>query len=253
VALGAADTTAQRITNAYAIMANNGRALTPTVIDLVQDRRGRVLFRADTRPCEGCNAPDWDGRPMPRPPLRTRQVMDPMTAYQVVHMLEGVVQRGTATSLRDLNRPLFGKTGTTTGPTNVWFVGGSAQIVAGVYLGYDRPRPMGGWAQGGRVAAPIFRQFAQIAFQGMPVLPFRAPQGIRMVPIDRRTGRRAPVWPGTDPRAAVIWEAFAPESEPRRTATREEIAQAPRLTTRRTQPRGDRRDSDFLQSQGGIY
>ena len=112
---------------------------------------------------------------MPRPPLRTRQVMDPMTAYQVVHMLEGVVQRGTATILRDLGRPIFGKTGTTTGPTNVWFVGGSAQIVAGVYLGYDRPRPMGGWAQGGRVAAPIFRQFAQTAFQGMPVLPFRAP------------------------------------------------------------------------------
>lgn len=253
VALGAADTTAQRITNAYAILANQGRAQTSTVIDLVQDRRGRVLFRADTRPCEGCNTADWDGRPMPRPPLRTRQVMDAMTAYQVVHMLEGVVQRGTATVLRDLNRPIFGKTGTTTGPTNVWFVGGSAQIVAGVYLGYDRPRPMGGWAQGGRVAAPIFRQFAQTAFQGMPVLPFRAPTGIRMVPIDRRTGRRAPVWPGLDPRGAVIWEAFRPESEPRRTSTQEEIAQSPRQTTRRAAASNDRRDSDFLQKQGGIY
>ena len=253
VALGAADTTAQRITNAYAILANQGRAQTSTVIDLVQDRRGRVIFRADTRPCEGCNGPDWDGRPMPRPPLRTRQVMDAMTAYQVVHMLEGVVQRGTATVLRDLNRPIFGKTGTTTGPTNVWFVGGSAQIVAGVYLGYDRPRPMGGWAQGGRVAAPIFRQFAQTAFQGMPVLPFRAPAGIRMVPIDRRTGRRAPVWPGLDPRSAVIWEAFRPESEPRRTSTEEEIAQSPRQTTRRAATSTDRRDSDFLQKQGGIY
>ena len=192
---------------------------------------------------------------MPRPPLRTRQVMDPMTAYQVVHMLEGVVQRGTATLLRDLGRPIFGKTGTTTGPTNVWFVGGSAQIVAGVYLGYDRPRPMGGWAQGGRVAAPIFRQFAQTAFQGMPVLPFRAPAGIRMVPIDRRTGRRAPVWPGLDPRAAVIWEAFRPESEPRRTVDRggdrpERRARPPAAPPR---TRADRRDSDFLQSQGGIY
>lgn len=253
VALGAGDTTAMRITNAYAIFANQGRALTPTVIDYVQDRRGRVIFRADTRPCEGCDAADWDGRPMPRPPLRTRQVMDPMTSYQIVHMLEGVVQRGTATSLRDLNRPIFGKTGTTTGPTNVWFVGGSAQIVAGVYLGYDRPRPMGGWAQGGRVAAPIFRQFARTAFEGMPVLPFRAPQGIRMVPIDRRTGHRAPVWPGTDPRAAVIWEAFRPESEPRRTATREEVAEGPRRAAPQTAARTDRRDSDFLQSQGGIY
>ncbi len=127
-----------KMTNAFAILANQGRAVTPTLIDYVQDRSGRVIYRADTRPCEGCNAPDWDGRPMPRPPLRTRQVVDPMTAYQVVHMLEGVVQRGTATILRDLNRPIFGKTGTTTGPTNVWFVGGSQQIVAGVYMGFDR-------------------------------------------------------------------------------------------------------------------
>ncbi|MBX3560214.1 MAG: PBP1A family penicillin-binding protein [Sphingomonas sp.] len=252
ISLGAGDTTAMALTNAYAIMANQGRAVEPTLIDYVQDRRGRVIWRADTRPCEGCNAPDWDGRPMPRPPLRTRQVMDPMTAYQVVHMLEGVVQRGTATILRDLNRPLFGKTGTTTGPTNVWFVGGSQQIVAGVYMGFDRPRSMGGYAQGGTLAAPIFRQFAREAFEGMPVLPFRAPQGIRMVPIDRRTGRRAfGLWPGTDPRAAVIWEAFKPESEPRRTATREEIT-AP-TETRRASNGGERRDSDFLQSQGGIY
>ncbi len=252
ISLGAGDTTALALTNAYAIMANQGRAIDPTLIDYVQDRRGRVIWRADTRPCEGCNAPDWDGRPMPRPPLRTRQVMDPMTAYQVVHMLEGVVQRGTATILRDLGRPLFGKTGTTTGPTNVWFVGGSQQIVAGVYMGFDRPRPMGGYAQGGTLAAPIFRQFARTAFEGMPVIPFRAPQGIRMVPIDRRTGRRAfGLWPGTDPRAAVIWEAFKPESEPRRTATREEIT-AP-TETRRASNGGERRDSDFLQSQGGIY
>ncbi|MDQ8755752.1 PBP1A family penicillin-binding protein [Sphingosinicella sp. LHD-64] len=255
ISLGAGDTTALRLTNAYAILANQGRAVTPTVIDYVQDRRGQVIWRADTRPCEGCNAADWNGRPMPRPPLRTRQVIDAMTAYQVVHMLEGVVQRGTATILRDLDRPLFGKTGTTSGPTNVWFVGGSQQVVAGVYMGFDRPRPMGGYAQGGTLAAPIFRQFARQAFEGMPVIPFRAPQGIRMVPIDRRSGRRAfGLWPGTDPRAAVIWEAFKPESEPRRTATREDIDRgARREAARQNAVRTDRRDSDFLQSQGGIY
>jgi penicillin-binding protein 1A len=255
LALGAGDTTAMRLTNAFAILANQGRAVTPTLIDYVQDRRGRVIWRADTRPCEGCNARDWDGRPMPRPPLRTRQLVDPLTAYQVVHMLEGVVQRGTATVLRDLNRPLFGKTGTTSGPTNVWFVGGSAEIVAGVYMGFDQPRPMGHYAQGGRLAAPIFRQFAQIAFEGMPVVPFRAPQGIRMVRIDRRSGRRVyGEWPGTDPRAAVIWEAFKPESEPRRTVTRDQIdlAAAP-APPRQVAARTDRRDSDFLQSRGGIY
>jgi penicillin-binding protein 1A len=218
-----------RMTNAFAMLANQGRELRPSLIDYVQDRNGRVIYRADNRPCEGCNAPDWNGRPMPRPPIRTRQLLDPMTAYQVVHMLEGVVERGTATSLRALERPLFGKTGTTTGPTNVWFVGGSADIVAGVYIGFDQPRPMGHSAQGGTVAAPIFRQFAQTAFQGMPVVPFRAPAGIRMVRIDRRSGHRVfGEWPGEDPRAAVIWEAFRPESEPRRTLRRDEAISAER-------------------------
>jgi penicillin-binding protein 1A len=257
VSLGAGDTTVMRMTNAFAILANQGREVRPTLIDYVQDRHGRVIHRADTRPCEGCNAPDWDGRPMPRPPLRTRQVIDPMTAYQVVHMLEGVVERGTATSLRDLNRPLFGKTGTSTGPTNVWFVGGSQQVVAGVYMGFDQPRPMGGYAQGGTLAAPIFRQFARTAFEGMPVVPFRAPAGIRMVRIDRRSGNRVfGAWPTDEPRAAVIWEAFKPESEPRRTIRRDEIvsdAQAAARTAPAAARRSQTRDSEFLQREGGIY
>jgi penicillin-binding protein 1A len=255
IALGAGDTTVEKMVNAFATFANQGRALTPTVIDYVQDRHGRVIWRADTRPCEGCNAPDWNGRPMPRPPLRTRQVVDAMTAYQVVHMLEGVVQRGTATILRDLGRPLFGKTGTTTGPTNVWFIGGSQQIVAGVYMGFDRPRPMGGYAQGGTIAAPIFRQFARSAFEGMPVLPFRAPTNIRMVRIDRRSGQRVyGAWPTNDPRAAIIWEAFKPESEPRRAIERAAVETNARRAAPAAGPAaGDRRDSDFLQREGGIY
>ena len=114
---------------------------------------------------------------MPRPPSRTRQLLDPMAAFQMVHIMEGVIQRGTATVLRDLNRPLFGKTGTTTGPTNVWFVGGTPDIVAGVYLGYDQPRPLGGYAQGGRIAAPIFKQWAQTALKDQPKVPFVAPPG----------------------------------------------------------------------------
>jgi penicillin-binding protein 1A len=255
IAIGAGDTTVMRMVNAFATFANQGRALTPTLIDYIQDRRGHVIWRADTRPCDGCNAPDWNGRPMPRPPLRTRQVVDPLTAYQVVHMLEGVVQRGTATVLRDLNRPLFGKTGTTNGPTNVWFIGGSQDIVGGVYVGYDQPRPMGSWAQGGRIAAPIFRQFAQIAFRDMPVVPFRAPPGIRMVRIDRRSGRRVyGEWPGTDVHAAVIWEAFKPESEPRRTVARDELdLTRQNRPTRVAEGDGSNRDSEFLQREGGIY
>ena len=115
-----------------------------------------------------------------------------MAAFQMVHIMEGVIQRGTATVLRDLNRPLFGKTGTTNGPTNVWFVGGTPDIVAGVYLGYDQPRPMGGYAQGGRIAAPIFKQWAQTALKDQPKVPFVAPPGIRWVR-DRPRDRQARV------------------------------------------------------------
>jgi penicillin-binding protein 1A len=261
IALGAGDTTVMKMTNAFAIIANNGKALRPTLVDYVQDRSGKVIYRADTRPCEGCNAPDWDGKPMPRPPLRTKQLMDPMTAYQMVHMLEGVVQRGTAQRLRDLGRPLFGKTGTTNGPTDVWFVGGSADVVAGIYMGYDQPRSMGGYAQGGTLAAPVFKQFALAAMKDMPIVQFRAPAGIRMVRIDRRSGRKVfGAWPTDEPKAAVIWEAFKPESEPRRSIRREQIAdrsalmEAAERAQRAASIRADqRRDSDFLQREGGIY
>jgi penicillin-binding protein 1A len=220
IALGAGDTTVLKLVNAYAILANQGRAVKPTMIDYVQDRTGRVIFRTDNR-CQvmtNCNGPDWDGKGMPRPPSRDRQILDPMAAFQMVHILEGVVERGTATVLRDLDRPLFGKTGTTSGPTNVWFVGGTPEVVAGVYLGYDKPRNMGGYAQGGRIAAPIFKDFAQVAFKDLPKVPFVAPTGIRWVRIDRASGRRVfgsfPVQ--EDPKSAVIWEAFQPQTEPRR-------------------------------------
>jgi penicillin-binding protein 1A len=267
IALGAGDTTVMKLTNAYAVLANNGREVRPTIIDFIQDRNGKVIFRTDNR-CEvmeGCNAPDWNGQGMPRPPVRARQLIEPQAAYQMVHILEGVVERGTATTLRDLNRPLFGKTGTTTGPTNVWFVGGTPDVVSGIYLGYDRPRPMGGYAQGGRVAAPVYKQFAQIALKDAPKTPFVAPPGIRMVRIDRVSGRRVfGSFPTTeDPKSSVIWEAFQPETEPRRSFRREDRASAgdeaaksatkkPRIARAKpsnSRPPGD----DFLQRQGGIY
>jgi penicillin-binding protein 1A len=222
-ALGAGDTTVLRLTNAYAILANQGRSVKPTTIDYVQDRTGKVIYRTDNR-CAvmgNCNAPDWDGKAMPRPPNRTRQLLDPMAAFQMVHIMEGVIQRGTATVLRDLNRPLFGKTGTTNGPTNVWFVGGTPDIVAGVYLGYDQPKPLGGWAQGGRISAPIWKQWALAALKNQPKVPFVAPPGIRWVRIDRASGKAVyGVFPTDhDPKAAVIWEAFQPQTEPRRSYT----------------------------------
>jgi penicillin-binding protein 1A len=276
IALGAGDTTVLKLTNAYAILANNGRSVTPTLIDYVQDRNGKVVYRTDNR-CQvmaddnggACNAPDWDGKAMPRPPSRQRQLLDAQAAYQMVHIMEGVIERGTAVVLRDLDRPMFGKTGTTSGPTNVWFIGGTPDVVSGVYLGYDQPRPMGHGAQGGRIAAPVFKQFAQVAFANMPKVPFVAPPGIRMVRIDRTTGKRVfGSFPTVvDPKSSVIWEAFQPETEPRRSfrrsvelakgedddATAQQAVARPARKPRPAQPRAPADSGEFLQRQGGIY
>ncbi|MBJ7443827.1 MAG: transglycosylase domain-containing protein [Sphingobium sp.] len=254
-ALGAGETTVERMVNAYATLANQGRQFPSRVMDYVQDRRGKVIWPERWRACEGCNAANWDGKPMPRFGFEGKQVMNPMTAYQVVHITEGVVQRGTATVLADLNRPLFGKTGTTNGPTNVWFVGGSPDLVAGVYIGYDQPRSLGGWAQGGRIAAPIWKAAMAPILETMPKTPFVAPAGIRMVAIDRRSGKRVyGAWPTSEPKAAVIWEAFKPESEPRRTIRKEEAEEQAKVAATRAAARTRARtDSEFLSDQGGIY
>ena len=193
--------------------------------------------------------------------------MDPRTAYQVVHMLEGVVQRGTAVRLRALDMPLFGKTGTTSGPRDVWFVGGSPDIVAGVYMGFDKPRPMGGYAQGGRLAAPIFQQVVEETRDRWSETPFRAPAGVRMVRVDRRSGRKVFAGnPGGDPKSAIIWEAFKPDTEPRRTIHQDEIDAKERVLALIERVRASRSTaaaaavqrrtstpSDFIEQQGGIY
>lgn len=142
-ALGSEETTVSKIVSAYAALANHGRLNDPTVIDYVQDRRGKVIWRADERACRGCNMAEWDGEAMPRFGLKGRQAMDARTAFQTMFMLEGVVTRGTATVLNSLDLPLFGKTGTTSGPKDVWFIGGTQQMIAGAYLGFDTPKNLG--------------------------------------------------------------------------------------------------------------
>lgn len=264
-ALGAGDTTVAKMVNAYAALANWGRQHEGTVIDYVQDRRGKVIFRSDKRDCTGCNMPEWDGQPMPRFEPGGRQVLDPRTAFQVVHMLQGVVTRGTAVRLRSLGLPLFGKTGTTNGPTNAWFVGGTPDIVAGMYVGFDQPRNLGGWVQGGNTAAPIMKQFIEETRDRWTSDDFIAPPGIRMVKIDRRTGKRVfEGAPGDDPKAAVIWEAFKPDTEPSRSTRSDQLAaerseilaliQRARqgVSGDRTEGRDDQ-PSDFVEDQGGIY
>jgi penicillin-binding protein 1A len=252
IALGAGETTPMKLVNAYSILMNNGKKVEPILFDLVTDRQGKPLFRADPRPCESCNSSQWQGQPMPRPADTRPQVMDARTAYQVTHMMEGVIQRGTAVALRPLGVPIAGKTGTTTGPKDVWFVGGTPNFVAGLYIGFDTPRRMGG-LQGGTFAAPIWKRFYEQAFKDNPpeADPFIAPSGVRMVRIDRRSGRRVyGAWPGQDAKSAVIWEAFKPESEPRRIYRTADDLKA----LQPVQPKARvKSDSDFLRQQGGIY
>lgn len=264
-ALGAGDTTVLRMVNGYAALANNGVQHDPTFIDYVQDRNGKVIWRADKRRCLRCNMAQWDGKPMPRLTPRGRQVMDPGAAYQTVHMLEGVVTRGTAVVLRDLGLPLFGKTGTTTGPTDVWFVGGAPNLIAGVYLGYDRPRSLGGYAQGGRVAAPMFKQLVQETRPRWSTTPFIAPAGIRMVRVDRTSGKRVyGAEAGNDPKASVIWEAFRADTEPPRTTRTDDliskrdqvvamIRRIRQLRTTREAHAARGETQDFVEEQGGLY
>lgn len=252
ISLGAGDTTVEAMVNAFAVIANQGRWHAPSLIDFVQDRHGKVIWPDNWRPCEGCNMPDWNGRPMPRPRVKGRQVIDPVSAYQMVHITEGVIKRGTGVRLRSMDRPMMGKTGTTNGPTNVWFIGGVPQMMAGLYVGYDSPRSLGGYAQGATIAIPIFKQFAEKAFADLPKEQFRAPPGVRWKRIDRRSG--VPVygqWPGDDPLSPVIWEAFKPETETIRRTVHNIATPAPAPSA--TAVAHGPGDSDFLQRQGGIY
>ncbi|MGY6551974.1 MAG: penicillin-binding protein 1A [Erythrobacter sp.] len=264
-ALGAGETTVSRMVAAYAALANHGRLNAPTVIDYVQDRRGKVVWRADRRVCRGCNMPEWDGKPMPRLGLMGEQAMDARTAFQVMHMLRGAVSRGTATVLNPLGLPLFGKTGTTSGPKDVWFIGGTQQLVAGAYVGFDRPRNMGGYAYGGTIAAPIIKSLIEKSRDQWSDLPAVAPEGVRMVRVDRRTGKQVfEGWPTDDPRSAIIWEAFKPDTEPERYTRQDAIAarrneimaliRAGRANAAlREDDNPDARPRNFAEEQGGLY
>ncbi|MEO0461969.1 MAG: transglycosylase domain-containing protein [Pseudomonadota bacterium] len=264
-ALGSEESTVMKMVAAYATLANHGRYNRPSVIDYVQNRRGKVIWRADTRACRTCNMAEWDGSPMPRLGLMGEQTMDARTAFQTMHMLEGVVTRGTATVLNSLGLPLFGKTGTTTGPKDVWFIGGTQRLIAGAYVGFDRPRNMGGYAQGGTIAAPIIKSLIEKSRDHWSDLPPVAPEGVRMVRVDRRSGKRVfSGWPTNDPKSAIIWEAFKPDTEPERKTRQDEIA-AKRseiiALLKRAQDGAQRVEvsddpdavADFVEDQGGIY
>ena len=215
MALGAGETTLWRLVAAYGGLVNGGERVEPTILDRVQDRNGETIYVHDPRPCVECNAPEWvPGMDEPRLPDLGEEVVSPVTAYQIVHILEQAVQSGTGTALRPLGRPLAGKTGTTNDFHDAWFVGFGPDLVVGAYVGFDSPRSMGSGEAGGSVAAPIVRDFLQVALENYPVAPFRVPEGVRLVPIDSRTGE-----PSVLGRPGVILEAFHPGTEPSRNAS----------------------------------
>ncbi|MFN7165937.1 MAG: penicillin-binding protein 1A [Pannonibacter sp.] len=209
MSLGAGETTVLRMVTAYSILANGGRKITPTLIDRIQDRYGRTIYKHDSRICETCADMDWSGQDEPELIDEREQVLDPMTAYQITSMMEGVVQRGTATSVKALGRPVAGKTGTTNDEKDAWFIGYTPDLTVGVFLGFDQPRPMGRGGTGGQVAAPIFTEFLQMALKDKPPVEFRVPKGLQLIPINRRTGLRAVA--GVED---TILEAFKPGTAP---------------------------------------
>src|SRR5712671_1792114 len=209
LSLGAGETTLMRMVGAYAMFDNGGKKVQPTLIDRIQDRYGKTIYRHDQRECKGCTATKWESQPEPTLIDRRERVLDPMTAYQITSLMEGVVQRGTGTAVKEVGKPIAGKTGTTNEEKDVWFIGFSPDLVVGVYLGFDKPRHIADRASGGTLAAPIFRDFMKIALADKPAVPFRVPAGIKLIRIDPKSGMRA--GPGDQ---RVILDAFKPGTAP---------------------------------------
>jgi penicillin-binding protein 1A len=211
LSLGAGETTLMRMVGAYAMFDNGGRKVTPTLIDRIQDRYGHTIYRHDQRECRGCDAPKWANQNEPALVDKRERVLDPMTAYQITSMMEGVVTRGTAAGagFKELGKPIAGKTGTTNDEKDVWFIGFSPDMVVGVFMGYDKPRHIGDRATGGALAAPIVREFMKVALADKPAVPFRVPAGLKLIRVNARTGMRAGQGEG-----GVILEAFKPGTAP---------------------------------------
>ena len=212
MSLGSGETTLVKMAAAYSTFANGGKHVKATLIDRIQDRWGQTIWRYDDRECPGCKAESWKGQTEPALPEDDRkQIIDPHTAYQITSMMEGVIQRGTGTIIRQIlpNVPMAGKTGTTNDEKDAWFVGYTPDLVVGVFIGYDSPRPMGKGMTGGQVAAPIFAHFMKAALADKRAVPFRIPPGVKLVRVSLRTGLRAQGGEGDS-----MLEAFKPNEDP---------------------------------------
>ncbi len=207
--IGAEETTLLKLATAYAMLDNGGMRVTPTFIDRVQDRNGTTVYRADTRPCEGCSNVPWTGQAPPELADAHEEIEDPASAYQVVSMMEGVIERGTGHAAASLGRPLAGKTGTTNESNDTWFIGFSPDLLCGVFVGFDQPKSLGKRETGASVALPAWKEFMAAALEGTPAIPFRIPPGVEMVRVDLGTGKLASAGDRKS-----IYEPFKPGTEP---------------------------------------
>lgn len=208
-ALGAGETTLFRLATAYSMLVNGGKKISPRLLDRVQNGAGETIYVQNDAICEICAVEEWEGAPPPDLPDEREQVIDPVTAYQISFMMKGVVDNGTGRAISALGRPLGGKTGTTNDYLDAWFMGFSPDLVAGVYVGYDTPRPLNGEA-GATAAAPIFKDFMEEALRDEAIVPFRIPEGVTLSPVNRNTGE--PSYIGAPD---FILEAFRPGTEPK--------------------------------------
>ncbi len=214
MSLGAGETTLMRLTTAYAMIVNGGKKISPIIIDRVQDRRGKTIFKNDLRRCENCKLDNYkDLINIPKLVDEREQVTDPGSAYQMVSMLRGAVTRGTGKLINKLNKTLAGKTGTTNSNQDAWFVGFSSDLVAGVFVGFDNPFTLGKRETGSSVAAPIFRDFMSKALHNKPDVPFRRPAGIKLIKVNPKTGLLSK----SNSRNYII-EAFKPGQLPNKTS-----------------------------------
>ncbi len=211
MSLGAGETNLLSLTNAYGMIVNGGKKITPTLIDRVQDRRGRTIFKHDERECKNCYGIKSNAINIPLIATKdTREkIISSSSAYQMVSMLQGAINRGTGITISSLERNLAGKTGTTNANTDAWFIGFSSDLVAGVYVGFDDPRPLGYNETGSSVSAPIFRDFMKKVLDKTPDLPFRRPAGIKLIWVNPKTGFKV-----NSKQKGSILEAFKPGQFP---------------------------------------
>lgn len=197
IVLGSQEVTPLQMTTAYAMIANGGLRVRPSLIERIDDGQGKTVYRFDRRPCKNCLVKDIESTEANIPPQISaprERVLDPRVAYQMTSILEGVVQRGTATAAKRLGVPLAGKTGTTNDSRDTWFVGFSSNLVVGVFIGFDQPKNMGRKETGGRVALPAFVNFMQDATKKYPAKPFAVPEGIQFATVNAHTGDQSLPW-----------------------------------------------------------